>query len=232
MDVKSALYQGATRTEAHNPKRTAIILAGGRSSRFGSNKALHLLAGVALIRHTVERLRGVVDEVVVVIGRGESRHQYAAALPRRVIVKNDDLRGRTPLVGISAGLRATESDHVAVLACDTPFVNARVIEFLFGRALKAGADAAIPRWNSGSIEPLEAAYRRLPTLQVAKETLARPGLSLKDMIDRLGRIVFVSIEDEIRKIDGDLRTFFNINTRKDLATAKKMLAEKPALRTD
>ncbi len=211
-----------------HPSRTAIILAGGRSSRFGSNKALHLLGDAPLIRHSVERVSEVVKEVVVVIGRGESGRRYAAALPSYVIVTNDDLTSKNPLVGISAGLRATESDHVAVLACDTPFVNGRVIEFLFRRAIRAEANAVIPRWNSGSIEPLEAVYRRLPTLRATEEILTRPGPSMKDMIKRLDRVVFVSVEDEIRRIDRDLRTFFNVNTRRDLATAEKMLAEKQA----
>ncbi|WP_455283609.1 molybdenum cofactor guanylyltransferase, partial [[Eubacterium] cellulosolvens] len=58
--------------------RAAIILVGGRSSRFGSNKALETLAGKPLIRHIVERLSDVSNEVFVVIGRDEPRAKYHA----------------------------------------------------------------------------------------------------------------------------------------------------------
>jgi molybdopterin-guanine dinucleotide biosynthesis protein A len=87
-------------------------------------------------------------------------------------------------------------------------------------------DAAIPRWNRQSIEPLQAVYRRVPTLGAASETLAPADLSLEDMIRKLGRVVYVSVEDEIANIDHGLSPFFNINTREDMKVAERMLAEK------
>jgi len=216
--------QVAVATKAQRPKRAAIILVGGQSSRFGSNKALQDLAGKPLIRHIVERVTSVTDEVLVVAGRGESRAQYYAVLPNYVKVINDEVEGKTPLIGIVAGLQATRSDYAAILACDIPFVNAKVIGFLFGRA--SNADAAIPRWNRQRIEPLEAVYRTVPTLQAARETLAPPDLALEDMIRRLGRVTYVSVEHEIADIDRGLTTFFNINTREDMKVAEKMLAER------
>jgi len=98
-----------------------------------------------------------------------------------------------------------------------------VIELLFRRA--SNADAAIPRWNRQSIEPLQAVYRRVATLKAASETLAPTDLSLEDMIRKLGRVVYVSVEDEIARIDRGLSTFFNINTREDMKVAEKMLAK-------
>jgi len=205
-------------------KRAAIVLAGGESSRFGSNKALQVLAGKSLVRRVVERVSEVTGEVVVVVGRGEPTAEYCAFLPSGVRVANDDLEGKNPLVGIVTGLSAAESDYAAVLACDIPFVNTKVIELLFRRA--SDADAAIPRWNCQSIEPLQAVYRRVPTLRAASETLAPADLSLEDMIRKLGRVVYVSVEDEIANIDHGLSTFFNINTREDMKVAERMLAEK------
>jgi len=205
-----------------NRERGAIILAGGLSSRFGSNKALQTLAGKPLICHMIERVSRVAGDVVVVLGRGEARTTYDAVLPLHVKVVNDDREGKNPLVGMVAGLGAIESDYTAILACDVPFVNSEVIELLFRRALKA--DAAIPRWNRQRIEPLQAVYCRAPTLRAALETLIPPDLSIEDMIMKLGRVVYVSVEDEIANIDRDLNTFFNINTREDLATAEKILA--------
>ena len=193
--------------------------------RFGSDKALQTLSGRQLIRHVVERVLAVTREVVVVVGRGDPKAEYYKALPTSVRVVNDDLEGKNPMIGIVSGLAATESDYAAILACDVPFVNSGVIELLFRRA--SNADAAIPRWNrQRRIEPLQAAYRRIPTLKAALGTLTPADLSLEDMIKKLDRVVYVSVEDEIANIDHGLSTFFNVNTREDMEVAERMLAEK------
>jgi len=210
------------RPNPRDRRRAAIILAGGLSSRFGSSKALQILAGKPLIRHLVERVSRATDEVIVVLGRGEPRTEYCSVLPACVRLVNDDIEGKNPLVGMLAGLGAIESDYAAILPCDAPFVSSEVIELLFRRAL--GADAAIPRWNWQRIEPLQAVYCRTPTLRAALETLPPSDLSILDMIIKLRRVVYVSVEDEIANIDPELITFFNINTREELATAEKMLA--------
>lgn len=204
------------------PNRSAIILAGGMSSRFGTNKALQTLAGKPLIRHVTERMSNVVDEVLVVVGQGVPRTEYSSVLPKSVRVINDEIEGKTPLVGIVSGLRSARSDYVAVLACDLPFANDSVVDLLFRRALDV--DAVIPRWHGGRIEPLEAVYRRVPTLLAGEEALADGGMSQKEMISRLARVVYVSVEDEIAAVDNGLRTFFNVNRGEDLATAEKMIA--------
>ncbi len=176
-----------------------------------------------MIRHMIDRVANIVDEVVVVLGQAESRDKYDTVLPPHVRVVNDDREGKNPLVGMVTGLGSIESRHAAVLACDAPFVNSRVIELLFRRA--PGVDAVIPRWNWQRIEPLQAVYCRVPTLQAALATLAPSDLSIKDMISKLERIAYVSVEDEIAPIDPGLTTFFNINTREDFVIAERMLAE-------
>jgi len=204
-------------------KRTAIILAGGESSRFVSNKALGLLAGKPLVCHVVERLSRIADETLVVIGRHERRADYEAFLPSSAKVLNDSNEGKTPLIGIVTGLQATRSDYALVCACDVPFVNEGVVQLLFRRA--SGADAAIPTWNGGRIEPLESVYRVVSTLKAAQETLAPSGLPLRVMIGKLAQVEYVSVEDEIREVNPDLRTFFNVNSMEDLETAEQMLSK-------
>jgi molybdopterin-guanine dinucleotide biosynthesis protein A len=202
-------------------KRTAIILAGGQSSRFGSNKALALLAGKPLVSHVTERLSHIADETLVVIGLGERRADYEAVLPSSAKVMNDCQEGKTPLIGIVTGLQAVSSEYAFICACDLPFVNERVVELLFRRA--SGADAAIPRWNGGHIEPLEAVYRTASTLGAARETLAVSGQPLRVMIGKLAQVVYVSVEDEVSKLDSEVRTFFNVNSREDMETAEQLL---------
>jgi molybdopterin-guanine dinucleotide biosynthesis protein A len=201
-------------------KRAAIILAGGESSRFGSNKALELLAGKPLVCHVAERLSSVAGEILVVIGYHESRAGYEAVLPSSVRIMNDGQEGKTPLIGIVTGLQAAKSEYALICACDVPFVKEEVVELLFQRA--SGVDAAIPKWNKGHIEPLEAVYRVASTLKAAQETLALTGLPLRVMIGKLAQVVYVSVEDEIGRVNPDLRTFFNVNTREDMERAEEL----------
>ena len=203
-------------------KRTVIILAGGQSLRFGSNKALELLDGKPLVCHVVERLSRIADEVFLVIGYREPRADYDAVLPRSVRVVNDDRDGKTPLIGIVAGLQAAKSEYALICACDVPFVKEEVVELLFQRA--SGVDAAIPKWSKGHIEPLEAVYRVASTLKAAQETLALTGMPLRVMIGKLAQVVYVSVEDEIGRVNPDLRTFFNVNTREDMERAEELCA--------
>jgi molybdenum cofactor guanylyltransferase len=199
-----------------------IMLAGGLGSRLGSNKPLQRIAGKPLICRVFERVSGISDEVLVVIARNISSVNFVKVLPSHVRVINDDRDGKSPLIGIVTALRAIRSSYAVVLTCDIPFVNSQVIGLLRSRA--ENVDAAVPRWKTGQLEPLQAVYRREPTLNVAEETLRAGGLSAADLVKSLARVVFVSVEDEIGTIDPELRTFFNVNTREDLAKAEHILS--------
>ena len=203
--------------------RGVVVIAGGLSSRFGSNKGLHTLDGKAMLTRIVERASEVSRELVVVIAKDESKIQYSHLLPDHVRIVNDEPKGKSPLVGMATGLRVLGTRYVAVLSSDIPFVSPNVIAFLFQRA--SDMDAAIPRWKSGHLEPLHAVYSREPMLLRSEELLKNGLSSPLDAIQRLSHPVFISIEEEIKRIDPELRTFFNINTKQDLAEAEKLLIE-------
>jgi molybdopterin-guanine dinucleotide biosynthesis protein A len=199
-------------------RKAVILLVGGLSSRLGSDKALQPVAGKPMIRHIIEGVSGLSDEFLVVVARNASGSEYSGILPDFIRVIKDEPEGKNPLIGIVSGLRAIRSPYAIVLSCDIPFVDRRVIQLLLKQA--SGADAVIPRWNAGHLEPLQAVYCREPTLDAAEEALAKGHTSPTDMISKLARVVFISIEDQIRLIDPELRTFFNVNTKQDLARAE------------
>ena len=207
-----------------NSTVAVIVLAGGLGSRLGSNKPLQRIAGKPLINHVIQRVSGFSDEFVVVIARNASRSEYLKALPDFTRVINDEPEAKSPLVGIVTALRATKSQYAVILTCDIPFVNRRVIQLLLERV--SDADAVIPRWKAGHLEPLQAVYRREPTLREAEEVLAMGHSSPIDVINKLARVVYVSVEDEIRVLDPELRTFFNVNTRHDVERAEMILSER------
>src|SRR5215208_4791171 len=99
---------------------TAILLAGGRSSRMGTPKALLLFDGEPLIVHIVATLRRAFAEVVVVAAPG----QDLPAMP--VTLVRDDVAYQGPVGGICYGLKASSGEFSFVTACDSAFLNPRL----------------------------------------------------------------------------------------------------------
>jgi molybdopterin-guanine dinucleotide biosynthesis protein A len=199
--------------------RGALILTGGRSRRFGRNKALVKLGGKPLLLHVVDAAMDVADEIVVAIGREHQVDSYTGLVPESVRVLRDAMQEKSPLVGIITGFEVMKSEYSLVLSNDTPFAKQRVLEYLFKRA--AGSDAAIPRWMSGGLEPLQSVYRVRSALPAAKVALSERGFRNVDMIKRLRRVTYIPVS-VLKRLDSDLITFFNVNTRSDLRRANRI----------
>jgi molybdopterin-guanine dinucleotide biosynthesis protein A len=199
----------------------ALLLAGGKSTRFGRNKALVELNGEPLVTHVAHTAAQVAREVVVAIGRESSTYVYKKLLPASAHIVKDRFRVKTPLVGILTGFEEMQSEYSAVLSCDTPFVKGDVLRLLFRKA--ARSDAAIPKWPNGDIEPLQAVYKVRSAIPAAKLALSRHEFRNVDMIKRLSRVTYVPVR-EIKRIDSELITFLNINRASDLRRAETLLA--------
>jgi molybdopterin-guanine dinucleotide biosynthesis protein A len=200
----------------------ALILAGGGSKRMRENKALMKLGSKPLLLHVAEKVSGLTHETVVVIGKNGRLERYVKVLPSTVAIIKDAVEGMGPLAGISIGMQHMRSDYTLVLPCDSPFIKKEVLEYLLNIA--QGADAAIPRWPNGRIEPLHAVYKVSLAMPAAKTALRQDERLILDMIKRLNKVVYVGT-DEIRKMDPDLITFFNINTKEKLKTAEMLLSK-------
>jgi len=194
----------------------ALILAGGESTRFAGNKALAMLGESPLISHVVSRAVRAAEEVTVAIGKQNHIAIYRRLLPNSVQIVKDQFDAKSPLVGILTGFQAMKSEYSVVLSCDTPFVKKDVLELLFKRAIHL--DAAIPKWANGDIEPLQSVYKVRSAIPAAKLALHCREFRIVDMIKRLKRVTYVPVR-EIKRIDRDLITFFNVNTRSDLKRA-------------
>jgi len=199
----------------------ALILAGGKSQRMKENKALMALSNKPLLSYVVGKVLGLTYEIVVVIGRNDDPREYSALLPSKVTVLKDRVEGMGPLAGMLTGMQSMHSSYALVLPCDSPFIKTEVLKYLLDMA--GGADAVIPRWPSGNIEPLHAVYRVPSAIGAAELALKRRELLILDMIKLLDKVVYVDTE-EIRKLDEDLTTFFNVNSREDFRTAEMLLS--------
>lgn len=134
-------------------QRAAFILAGGRSSRMGSDKALLPFRGHTLVEHIVAQAHSATSNIILV---GDSRRYINFGYP----VIEDSFVGYGPLAGIHAALTSTLSEWNLVLACDMPEVTGEFLARLMERAESGCADAVIPVPPESRPEPLCAAYQR------------------------------------------------------------------------
>lgn len=202
---------------AHEPRfpdRSAAILAGGKSSRMGRNKALLDVGGSSMVRLTAALLRPLVGDLFLV---ADDAAPYAAlGLP----VRPDVHHGCGSLGGIHAAIAGAAHPLVLCVACDMPHLSAAVPELLLASA-EPDDDALIPRVG-GRPEPLLAVYGRGALPAIERAILARR-LRIIDAL-RDARVRFLD-EDRLRPADPSLRSFFNVNTPDELAAARAVAAE-------
>lgn len=201
-------------------KKSAIILAGGFSKRLGQDKALIELAGRPLVLHVLDRVRGVVDEVMVVVSSDDQRTVFECLLGRKASVVVDKYEIRSPLIGASVGFENAQGKYSLLLPCDTPFISSEISSLLLD--LCVNKSAVIPRWPNGYIEPLQAVYHTKSALTASKTALEQKKLDLQSMISHLRGVRYVSTM-VLQQVDPRLLTFFNVNTPEDLKRAESML---------
>lgn len=181
-----------------------VILAGGKSSRFGANKALTELPDGLMIEHPAKILAALFQERLLVTNTPE---EYAfLAWP----MTGDIYQEAGPLAGIHAALKTAAKPLIFVAGCDMPFLDKEIILYLCD--LASGYDVVIPRTTAG-LEPLHAIYRQTVLATIEK--------SLDNGNRKIHRI-FAELkvrevdEAELLAISGNLTSFRNINTIEDL----------------
>ena len=190
----------------------AFILAGGKSTRMGSDKAFLELSGRPLLAHAVAVAKAVAEDVKIV---GDP-NKFAAFGP----IIPDIYPGRGPLGGIHAVLANSVNDWNLILGVDLPFVDTKFLKYLIAEARTSGALVTVPE-AGGHLHPLCAIYRK-QFLPVAERALSAG----KNKIDALFPEVHIRVfgEDELTKAGFDARTFRNLNTPEQWEQAKQEFA--------
>jgi molybdenum cofactor guanylyltransferase len=188
---------------------TAFILAGGNSTRMGTDKAFAMLDGRTLLARALDRCRTMTSEVWIV----GDRKKFAPFAP----VVEDVFPGCGPLAGMHAALRTSRTDLNLVLAVDLPFVSPALLHFLVAQARQNGAIVTVPRAGKGW-QPLCAVYRRI--FAEAAETALRAG---RYKIDALfeDAVTHAVGEEELRSAGFSPEVFRNLNTPEELADARR-----------
>jgi molybdenum cofactor guanylyltransferase len=190
----------------------AFILAGGKSTRMGAEKAFVALDGRTLLARALDLARSLSNDVRIV---GDSA-KFAPFAP----VVNDVFQGCGPLAGIHAALRGSRADMNLILAVDLPFVSGALLQFLIAQATdSAGAVVTVARAGR-RLQPLCAVYRR-EFADSAEEALKQGHYK----IDALFATPSTRIidEEELETAGFSSRLFRNLNTREDLAEATGQL---------
>ncbi|MBM4396754.1 MAG: molybdenum cofactor guanylyltransferase [Deltaproteobacteria bacterium] len=181
---------------------TGVVLAGGRSERFGSDKRIALLDGASLLDRAVAILREVAPRVLVSLARGEPAVAGLEAA-------RDDRPDAGPLAGIAAGLRAASTPLCAFLPVDMPLVPPAL---LLALADAAGDRGAVVDDGRG-IQPLVAVYPR-SLLPLAEEALARGERAVHRLALRANAAALGP--DALRAFGDPDRFLLNVNTPDDL----------------
>ena len=188
-----------------------IVLAGGKSTRMGTAKALLPFGPETMLQRVVRLLGTTVSPIVAVA----AREQELPPLPSGTIVARDERDARGPLEGLRAGLKALPDsiDAAYVTSCDVPLLVPAFVEHML--SLLGEHDIAVMEID-GFTHPLSAVYRRSVLPQV-ESLLAQDRLRPVFLFDAM-KTRRVS-PDEMRVADPDLRTLRNLNTREDYEAA-------------
>ncbi len=181
-----------------------VILAGGASRRFGSNKAMAEYHGIPLIQHAARTLETIFKNRIIVTNDPAS-YSFLGWPTVPDIHKNAG-----PLAGIHTAMRSLPDQNFFITGCDMPLLNPNLIRYLCTRP--GNWDVVIP-WTDEGPEPLHALYSRsaLPAI----ETAIQGGETKIVDILRNMRILKVSMI-EILRVVPDFRSVTNINLPDDL----------------
>jgi molybdopterin-guanine dinucleotide biosynthesis protein A len=215
--------------------RAALILAGGNATRFQAadqswmDKALAQIDGKPLLLHVIENLKGTVDKIVVCVNDQQRVATYRQLLEKygvgdvEFVVDQKESPIKGPLLAITSGLAAVDTDYCLVIPTDMPFLDAKVADYLLKAC--AGYEAAVPMWPDGTVETLLMALERKSCLEVSQTLVALNRANADAIIRATGAVHLVTPLKEICKIDPELRSFVNINSQEDLANPKTRSTE-------
>lgn len=184
---------------------TAVVLAGGTSSRFGSDKAAFPLAGRPLVRWVIDGVRTLCGDVVVV--RAPGSRPWPFPLPDSVRLVTDPVPHLGPLAGLARGLEVTQTPWALAVACDAPTLQPAVVARLL--ALRTEGDAVLGELD-GRAQPFPGVYRTDVARAAFVRALASGERGVRAALASL-RVVIVP-EEELRRLDPELLTYRNANT--------------------
>ena len=203
-------------TLSNTHKYGAIILCGGKSSRFNFiDKGSIDFKNTPLFIYPLRAVAPVVTEIIISVSE-KNQHfyqQYLSAhkkeIPEYTIVV-DVCPDYGPLGGMFSAFKFAKSEKIFVCACDMPFISQDLVKYLF--EIAGEYDVTVPYINK-NYEPLHAVYRRETTLKAIRKLINKKIYKIIEFYPEL-KVQKVP-EKQLKKFDKKLRSFYNINTMEE-----------------
>lgn len=196
---------------------TAIVLAGGASSRFGGDKLAAELGEAPVLHHTLRAVGPVAGEIVLVLAPDAAAPALPDELAGRIVIARDTEAGGGPLAGVASALAAVRwdaSDIALVVGGDMPHLVPAVLRRLADR-LEAEKGLGAITLDASPPAPLPMAIRPVAVRPVAQACLAGGRRSLRALLDAVGAATVPAAD--WRALDPDAATLRDIDTPQDLA---------------
>lgn len=186
--------------------KTAVILAGGKSSRMGFDKQFLKINEKKLMDTLIINLKKEFDEIIIVTNKID---KYVEGSYKLVC---DEIKGKGPLSGFHIGLKESSSQYVYFVACDMPNINTAYIKFMKDKIRNLNVDACVTK-KGDRIEPFNAFYSR-KLIDKIEERIMNNANSLFSLVNRVNTIYLE--EKDAQKYSSDLSMFLNLNNIEDL----------------
>ena len=177
-------------------------MAGGKSSRMGSDKSLMILNGKTLIEYSIDALKPLCE--IVMISSNNFIYDYTGCE-----VWPDELPDGSPMIGIYSCLKRSQTEFNIILSCDMPLINTSLLEYLLENA--SDSDITVPIHGNNLIEPLCGIYKQT-CLPVLKSYIDKGNYRLNESIRSTSHRL-VTIDHQTPGFSENL--FSNINTQDD-----------------
>jgi molybdopterin-guanine dinucleotide biosynthesis protein A len=189
---------------------TGVVLAGGRSSRMGRDKASLLIAGEPLLQRVVGRVRQALEEVLVV-----GPHELKRLVPGVRVIPDLQL-ARGPLGGLVTALQTVDTSWIFVVGCDMPFVEPALVSAMIAQAAAHGDCDAVVLGSERGAEPLHAVYSH----SCLPRALVQLTSGDRSMLRFLGGLRVCELgHDEVARYDPLGLSSFNANDPQEWARA-------------
>jgi molybdopterin-guanine dinucleotide biosynthesis protein A len=188
-----------------------VVLAGGRSSRFGRDKLAEEYEGRPLLHHPVSRLLDVCDQVIVVLAPDAEEPPMPAGV--RVAFARDAIEGEGPLRGLSAGLAVADTEWAVIVGGDMPDLQPTVLREMLRAARETGV-VAVALSDEGRERPLPTVVRTAPAAEAVGVLLGAGRRSLRDLLAAVSTVVVD--EPTWTALDPERRTLVDVDEPTDV----------------
>jgi len=199
---------------------SAILLAGGKSSRMGRDKAFLEYEPTSFVYRIASEMLKISDDLMVVVGK-KDKTQFESELKelrvdgieneldQRLRILNDKYDLQNPLGGMLTGFENARNRYTAIVGCDMPLIRSRVFDYLYAHVF--GYDCCIPiNEENNNVEPLCSVYNVKRSIEASHLAIQDGKVGPKHFVSYLSNVNYVSIS-KIRAIDPNLDSIVNIN---------------------